>query len=332
MRTSVEVRKFKATPTSLVVVSVVLGALLVGCGQDEPATAEFQLEPVATASVSEFTPPVGTDETDVTAPRNAGGELSGGTAGLYGGTQKKESCDAEALVGYLQQHGDKAAAWAGVLGIDQADIPRYVDGLTSVVLRTDTYVTNHGYEAGQATAAPAVLQAGTAVLVDQYGTPVTKCYCGNPLTKPAGYERPTYKGDPWPDFQQTRVTVVQSTVIEINIYVLANPETGVPFDRPTGTTGNRDTPSQVQSEMLPPGVSTASPAATPSETPAPTLTETPTTPPQEATPTPGETDAETPPEVEPTDGGATPTAEGPVTDIPPPPTEPVEPAVPEPTS
>ncbi|MGH3907098.1 MAG: DUF6777 domain-containing protein, partial [Pseudonocardiaceae bacterium] len=42
----------------------------------------------------------------------------------------------------------------------------------------DTRVTNHGYRDGKATDRQAVLQAGTAVLVDEKGRPRVKCGCG----------------------------------------------------------------------------------------------------------------------------------------------------------
>ena len=65
-----------------------------------------------------------------------------------------------------------------------AGIGAYVDSLTPVVLTDDTLVTNHGYRDGHATTLPAVLQAGTAVMVDTLGVPRVKCNCGNPLTPP----------------------------------------------------------------------------------------------------------------------------------------------------
>lgn len=45
-------------------------------------------------------------------------------------------------------------------------------------------MTNHSLRNGVAAPFQAILQAGTAVLVDRYGTPVVRCFCGNPL-KPA---------------------------------------------------------------------------------------------------------------------------------------------------
>ena len=99
------------------------------------------------------------------------------------------------MVAFLQANPEKAAAWAGVLGISAASIPGYVAELTPVILRSDTYVTNHGFAGGRATTLTSVLQAGTAVMVDKFGTPRVKCYCGNPLTpaivpaSPASSER-----------------------------------------------------------------------------------------------------------------------------------------------
>src|SRR2546429_115073 len=74
---------------------------------------------------------------------------------------------------------------ASVEGIEPNDIATYVASLTPVILTSDTLVTNHGYANGHATTLRSVLQAGTAVMVDNTGVPRVKCNCGNPLT-PAG--------------------------------------------------------------------------------------------------------------------------------------------------
>jgi hypothetical protein len=50
------------------------------------------------------------------------------------------------------------------------------------VLRAATSVTDHPYTDGAFVERPAVLAAGTAVLVNSYGEPTVKCYNGNPLT------------------------------------------------------------------------------------------------------------------------------------------------------
>src|SRR5581483_380985 len=109
--------------------------------------------------------------TSSTAPTSSSGAtaLTGNTVGLYGGTMHLSTCDPSQMTSYLQANPDKAQAWAGVEGIQVGDIPSYISRLTSVVLRVDTAVTNHGFIGGRATTIPEVLQAGTAVLVDVYG-------------------------------------------------------------------------------------------------------------------------------------------------------------------
>jgi hypothetical protein len=162
-----------------------------------------------------------------TAPGAGGGgppatttvaSLSATRPGLYGGTRDLGSCDVEGMIAFLQAEPEKAAAWAAVQGVAVADLPTYLRSLTPVVLRADTRVTNHGYRDGRATPRQAVLQAGTAVLVDEFGIPRAKCMCGNPLLPPVPTAvTPTYVGPPWPGFSPTTVVVVQNvqqTVID----------------------------------------------------------------------------------------------------------------------
>lgn len=144
--------------------------------------------------------------------------------GLYGGTRNDAACDPEAMIDYLTATPEKAVAWAGVQGIAAADIPTYIRSLTPVVLRADTRVTNHGYRDGLATSNQSILQAGTAVLVDDYGIPRARCSCGNPLTPPiAQTTGTTYVGDPWPGFQPTSVVVVVNvTNVQIDNFVVVD--------------------------------------------------------------------------------------------------------------
>ena len=151
-------------------------------------------------------------------------------------------CDPAKLIAFLQENPAKATAWAGVLGIVPADIPTFIAGLTPVVLRSDTRVTNHGFSNGAAIAIPAVLQAGTAVLVDKHGFPVTKCFCGNPLTAPTVYSSTTYVGPQWTMFVATSVTVIVPVTQVVNQFTIVEPSTGNSFQRPTGSTGGQDGP------------------------------------------------------------------------------------------
>ncbi len=122
--------------------------------------------------------------------RLAGRVVDGAEPAVYGGSRDTQVCDVAALTEFLTNpdNADKAEAWAGALGVDVADIETYVSGLTAVRLRWDTRVTNHGFSDGEATPFQALLQAGTAVLVDDTGVPRVKCNCGNPLGEPTGLD------------------------------------------------------------------------------------------------------------------------------------------------
>jgi hypothetical protein len=233
----------------LIAIVLVVVAFAGGDDDDESgaeSSGEVQLEPISSNSPNPFTANVGTDLPNVTPPaiQSASGAqtYTGGTAGLYGGTQNNASCNTEQLVTFLEANPDKARAWAGTLGIQPTEIRSYVATLTSVVLRADTRVTNHGYFNGRATEINAVLQAGTAVLVDKYGTPVVKCFCGNPLTPPKPYTTPIYTGTRWPTFQPTSVIVVVKNEVVINDFYLVDPTTNRAFGRPAGGNGSTDGP------------------------------------------------------------------------------------------
>lgn len=281
-----------ASRTTLIVILVAI--VTVGCvivaaifvfrpSNSTPATTAaaattgtpIRLEPVASAT-DPFAPPgqVGKGQTVTPVTTNAVTTVEGGRVGLYGGTMNKAQCDKNQLTKFLQENPDKGAAWAGVIGIDPREIPTYVAGLTPVLLRSDTAVTNHGFKNGKATTIQSVLQAGTAVLVDDKGVPVTKCYCGNPLQPPTpitpnypttttsrynesttttfynttttnyyGYP-PTYEGPQWPSWNPVSITIIQYNGTVIEIFVLVDTETGQTFYRPRGTDGSQDTTTE----------------------------------------------------------------------------------------
>lgn len=118
--------------------------------------------------------------------RLAGRVVTGVEPGVYGGSRDTQVCDTAQLVGFLTDpdNAAKAEAWAGVHGIEVAEIESYLSSLTAVRLRWDTRVTNHGFRDGEAYGFQSLLQAGTGVLVDDSGVPRVKCNCGNPLGEP----------------------------------------------------------------------------------------------------------------------------------------------------
>jgi hypothetical protein len=98
---------------------------------------------------------------------------------------------------------------------------------------------------------PAVLQAGTAVMVDEFGVPLVKCYRGNPLPPPP--PRPAtvvYRGPEWTGYRDTNIIVIQQTTVEIDVFVVVDVETGEPFSRPAGTDGSDDGPAPGQEPPL----------------------------------------------------------------------------------
>jgi hypothetical protein len=227
-------------------------ALVAGCGGSSATSAtsgvkgasEVAAAPISSTGANPFMPKVGSDAKGVKPPSAARGSGSGpvsyggGLPGLYGGTRNISSCNATQLVNFLEQNQRKASAWATALGIQSTQIRRYVSSLTDVILRTDTRVTNHGYEGGIAIPIQSVLQAGTAVFVDPYGQPVVKCYCGNPLTPPVLYTTPVYTGPLWASFSTTNITIIKQSITVINVFKLYDPNTGQIFTRTPGANGH----------------------------------------------------------------------------------------------
>jgi hypothetical protein len=263
--------------------------LLHGCGgggskkAKPPPKKEVFTEPISTAN-NPFTPPAGNDFQNIPPVQTQGiSTQSGGQVGLFGGTMQEGSCNKEQLITFLEQNPDKGRAWASKLGINYSDVRTYVSGLTPVLLRSDTRLTNHGFKDGRVTDIQVVLQAGTAVLVDEKGFPVTKCYCGNPLTPPVSYP-PTYSGPKWSSFNENSLTVVVKNTVIINIFVLVDPRTGQTFMRPRGTDGSQDslagpttTPTTRPPVTTRPPSTTHPPTTPPTTYSAPTTTHTPST-------------------------------------------------------
>lgn len=195
-----------------------------------------------------------TSSTNATAPTSSGQTVNAGTRGLYGGSLDSGRCDPEAQIAFLQSNSSIANAfvsalnsdatlqWSGGNKVARDQLPSYIRELTSVTLVRDTRVTNHGYRNGRATDLQAVLQAGTAVMVDRYGVPRVKCNCGNPLTPPIAVTvAPVYTGSQWPNFTPATIVVVNPTTVVIDVFVITNLSGPGFIDRAAGATGV-DTP------------------------------------------------------------------------------------------
>lgn len=246
--------------------------IIAGCGGDgagedaraakatkAAASAKVLLQPLAAPGPDPFTestaaplpdasPPVPPSPNEPSGPGepSAPGEgaqtvrsVSGATAGLYGGTRSATSCDVEAQVRLLTADRTKAAAFARGAGIGGTSVPEFLRGLTPVVLRADVRVTNHGYRDGAPTAHQAVLQTGTAVLVDDRGLPRVRCACGNPLRPAlAPQADAAHRGTPWSRYRPDRVVVVNRNPQALTALVIVADNAWI--ERKTGTDGDQD--------------------------------------------------------------------------------------------
>ncbi|MEV0170464.1 DUF6777 domain-containing protein [Streptomyces sp. NPDC050803] len=318
------------TPIGTFVTACALAAALLaaGCGGDDgkdtAASGELFLQPVAaqgpdpftdSTATSTATPPPVTRTPQPTGTPDAVRSYSGSTPGLYGGTERVGSCDVNRQIGYLTADRAKARAFAGAAGISQASIPTYLRGLAPVLLRADTRVTNHGYRDGRATTYQSVLQAGTAVLVDNRGVPRVRCACGNPLKPPVAMQGSHgTSGAAWSGYRPAQVIVVTPAPQVITNITIINVVNNTWIERRIGHEVHHDRPVPPPDPVTPtpaPTTPTPSPddsasSASPSESSAspsdertgptdcvtPTVTVTPGTTPSEV-PSPDPTDCPT---------------------------------------
>jgi hypothetical protein len=200
----------KITLARVCLVAAVLAAavaiVVVVAGGDDPDNASSAGKDLQTVSFQEpedpgadpFTRPAeaeGDDEVEI--PASGSGDQQ-----PFGGSGSNRVCDRDKLIRFLQRNPERMREWARVLGIRPTfkAVKEYIAKLHPVTLTRDTQVTNHGFKNGRAFAFQAILQAGTAVLVDQYGTPVVRCYCGNPLGPAVFTPTATCSGCP-PDYK-----------------------------------------------------------------------------------------------------------------------------------
>ncbi|MEU3745670.1 MULTISPECIES: DUF6777 domain-containing protein [Streptomyces] len=262
-------RRRRRTPTAIT--ATLASALLVaGCTSDEqggshgeqPAAAaaqEVHLQPVTargpdpfTASTARITGRAAVPERDPAATSfQRVREITGSTPGLYGGTRSEASCDVEQQVTFLSGDPARTRAFAEAAGIPEANVPGWLRGLTPVVLRADTRVTNHGYRGGRAAPFQSVLQSGTAVLVDQYGSPRVRCACGNPLRSPVTAPGGVHQGEPWESFDPEYVIVVRPTSTVVTSLVIVNAADKSWIERRTGSDGAEDRKPAVEPDCDP---------------------------------------------------------------------------------
>ncbi|AWT46734.1 MULTISPECIES: DUF6777 domain-containing protein [Streptomyces] len=280
------------TPTGPFAIACALAAalLVAGCaGGDTRPHGDLLLEPVADRGPDPFTESTaatglvltaeGTPASTAPAPDSGAPAalrgvrtLSGATPGLYGGTHRVASCDVERQIRLLAADPDRTRAFARAEGVAPAAVPAYLRGLTSVVLRADTRVTGHGYRAGHADARQAVLQAGTAVLVDDRGVPRVRCACGNPLAPPVALRgEPGIAGHAWERYRPAEVVVVAPAPQVVTHFTLLGLADRAWIERPAGHRADRDrlVPPPAPPTPSSPTPSSPEPSTPPTGTPSP---------------------------------------------------------------
>ena len=182
--------------TVAAVLLALTGAVLVaGCGDDDSGGEKGQ-----TVRFQKPTDP-GPDPFVKKADVRGSKRVEVGS-GPFGGTGSDLVCDRELLIRSLVARPERLAEWARVLDVRPSAraVARYIRSLKAVTLTRDTRVTNHSFVDDAAVGYQAILQAGTAVLVDERGVPVARCRCGNPLLKPIFIEVAECFGCP-PDYR-----------------------------------------------------------------------------------------------------------------------------------
>ncbi|MFI9039385.1 DUF6777 domain-containing protein [Streptomyces sp. NPDC053726] len=262
-----------ASITAVIVAAVVLTIVLTRPDGRSVAGGEVFLQAAGSTGPDPYTPSTARNSSGATTPTplpsasgtaaNVTQAVRGSTPGLYGGTRHVSSCDVEKQITALTADRGKNTAFASVLGIAPSGVPGYLRSLTPVQLRLDTRVTNHGYRNGAPTSFQAVLQAGTAVLVDDHGVPRVRCACGNPLLPPVAVKGSVkLVGAAWPGYRSSNVVVVEPAPQAVKAFIMFDPKSDDWFRRDAGDTGGHDKKTAPPSKTIfspcpsePPGAS-----------------------------------------------------------------------------
>ncbi|MBT1190351.1 hypothetical protein HET69_41920, partial [Streptomyces sp. CJ_13] len=227
----------------------------------ESTAAKGVAPPPQTPSPEGSGTPTAARETGATVTRS----VSGDAAGVYGGTRDIASCDVEKQITVLSAQPPKNGTFAQALGIRPETVPGYLRSLTPVQLALDTRVTNHGYRDGKGTEYQAVLQAGTAVMVDDRGVPRVRCACGNPLGPPVPLTaNPERHGRPWSSYQPAKAVAIAPAAKTVDKFVIYDHRTKRWYERGRGFREN----AQHDKPVPPPPVVSKPPwpAGTPTRT------------------------------------------------------------------
>ena len=167
-----------------------------------------------------FGPPFGpslVDSIDRGAPGDAIGRslsfepVPGSEPRLYGRVDRQAPCDLDGLIDHFDNRNELTEVVAGVLDVSALQLSSFLRSYVAVATTRDTFVVDHRLVDGAAVPSPAVLEAGTTVLIDDLGLPRLRCGSASPLTQPdaedlVGDAEPV--GEPWAGFDPSRLVVV----------------------------------------------------------------------------------------------------------------------------
>ena len=148
--------------------------------------------------------------------------FTGDTPLLYGNNDVpvEELCNRDGIAEFLSADPEKAVVWADALNTDPTftwdgaavtagNASDIVTGMARLVLIQDTRVTLHRFDPDGAMPVAAVLQKGTAVLVDRAGVPRVKCNGATPLTAAEQLDGSAkFVGAAWPDLDAAALVEV----------------------------------------------------------------------------------------------------------------------------
>jgi hypothetical protein len=152
--------------------------------------------------------------------------VDGDEPGLYGRVDRQAPCDLQGLIDLYAASPTLTEVVAAVLDVSAIQLSSFLRSYVAVATTRDTFVIDHHLVDGAAVRSPAVLEAGTTVLIDDRGLPRLRCASASPLTQPradevAGIGDADRVGEPWTGFDPGRIVVVARAPEQISALDLA---------------------------------------------------------------------------------------------------------------
>lgn len=237
-------RIITAIAVVVTIIAIIASIALLASDDDasSAATTEVRLETVNDAGGAPFSEPLGPEVEplasgafrDLATDSDGVRRVPGSRAGLYGTTSNPPRCNLDALAAALDGEQAKAEAFGAAVGVPVDQLASWLGTLTILVLREDTRVTNHRYADGRAQPFQSVLQAGTVVAADAFGSPKVRCSCGNPLGPPRTDLVPVFTGDGWENFISEGPITIVAPEGPVDAFEIIDLETGTQVLQPPG--------------------------------------------------------------------------------------------------